>query len=212
MSEVECELQRCRALYAELVLLSNLPSLGERQLLLAGFRALALDHLRSIFVLCADGSFGSAFALFRPLIETMVRGEWLAFCAEDKYCRAFMAGKYDRGCISFREMTRSLDQTLDIGPRYRIIESYFLSMADFTHTGHAAIIPRFEALSLERGSLPPHEVVQLLRQATRMTALHVCVALKGAHERETAERIASSLQALRSSPAASASATSWDQE
>ena len=67
MSEVEYELQRCRAMYAELVLLSNLPSLGERQLLLAGFRALALDHLRSIFVLCADGSFRSAFALFRPL-------------------------------------------------------------------------------------------------------------------------------------------------
>lgn len=115
MSEVECELQRCRALYAELVPLSNLPSLGERQLLLADFRAQALDHLRSIFVLCAEGLFGSAFALFRPLVETMVRGEWFAFCAEDAYCRAFMVGKYDRGCISFREMTRSLDQIVDMG-------------------------------------------------------------------------------------------------
>ena len=181
-------LQHCFKVYQALVQYSSLPVLDERQIVLAAFRSLALEHLRSILLLASEGMDRSALALFRPLMETIVRGEWLCFCAESTYCEAFMHGKYDRGHISFRAMARAVDQAVDMGSRHETIENFFVSMSDFTNTGYAAIVPHLGVKDSTTASLPSSQLEQCVQQATKLTALHVRVALQAAQHYESAAK------------------------
>lgn len=188
------ELQRCRAIHAELLAVQGVPALDERQLLLAGFRSLALEHLGSVLGLCTEGRVGSALALIRPLIETVVRGEWLCFCADDLQCQHFMEGRFDRGCIAFRQMTRAVDNVLALGPRLQAIEELNRSMADFTQTGYEAVVPRFETGQLKGTCLPEQKLQSILRTSTLLVASHVDVALRAAQTHSSAAALMQSLE------------------
>ena len=196
-------LEQSYKFYRDLSRSAKIPAMDQRHLLLSSFRSLALEHFGSILNLCQAGLTGSALALYRPLRETIIRGEWLCFCAETSYCEAFMLGTYDRGRLSLRVMAREVDKVLDLGPRLVDSELFFHSMSDFTHAGHAVIVPR---LGVEAGSHSPYPdamLLELLRQATALTAQHVSVALRATQQNKAADDIVQSLAAMQRGSATS---------
>lgn len=190
LPEVKAALDRGTDVYLELVKHTPGTATEERLLLLGAYRSLALDHFRSILVLCQAGDCtGSAFALFRPLVETVVRGEWLCFCASVAQCEAFMRRKFDRGCVSFRTMTREIDQAVGLGARLVPFEQVYLDMSDFTHTGYDAVVPRLSDNGKPGQCYCPEQTVLLLTQATKITALHVSLSLQMAGQKDDADAV-----------------------
>ena len=148
------------------------PQANERMLLLMAFRSLALEHLSAILVLCDSGlAVASAFALLRPLIETVVRGEWLCHVAEDSLCEAFLHQRFDRGCASFRAMATDVDRTISEGPRLLPFVEAYLRLSDFTHTGYDAVIPRLGRTSSAPDLYGPDQIVFVLEQASQIASL-----------------------------------------
>lgn len=195
-TELTSYLDRCHKVQKSLLASAAIPALDEHQVLLAAFRSLAVEHLGSMLSLCRMGQIAGAMALFRPLVETVARGEWLCFCAEVAYCEAFVSGKYDRGYVSFRTMARAVDQSLAIGPRLEPLEEVFTSMSDFTHTGHGVIVPRLGLQSATSDFYTLAQITSIVRQATTTTALHVAVGLRAAQQHAKASRIVQSVEDL----------------
>ena len=68
----------------------GLRPLGDLRTMVA-FQAgcLALEHSRAVQILIAHGRLPSAFALFRPQFESLVRGIWLLHAASDNWIQKF---------------------------------------------------------------------------------------------------------------------------
>ena len=102
------------------------------------------EHHRSIMLLVANRLYGSAFALARPIYETLVRGLWIWQCATEEQIQKII-DKDDIGLplsellsdIEEKEESKYLGQELN-----KVKEKHWKSLSSFTHTGFHQIARR----------------------------------------------------------------------
>ena len=165
----------------------------ERAALVMAFGSMAMEHFRSIVMLVESRvALGSALALFRPLLDAIIRGEWLYFCASDLERRSFLERKLQLDSSPFRtnkpgkqDMARELDVRLGLTNRFELYAPFYSQMCDYTHTGHEAVARRISSDGGIEPSYPESQIRSLLSHASMAVVLHyeiLCDAL-GEQER-----------------------------
>jgi len=159
------ELMRfCAATLHELVMPANL-----RSRTAAACLGVVLDHQHAITILVANERMASAFALVRPVFESLLRGIWLTHCATDDQVELFSTGR------SRPEVDRLL-KDIENKPGYdekglsAIKVSAWSSMCEYTHTGGLQI-QRWQTESSVEPKYNKDEVEEVLAFANLFASL-----------------------------------------
>ena len=189
-------LARVNRIFEELIKIApNERSSGIRTTLLALFTSLALEHFRAIVILVESSvATGSAFALFRPLLESVTRGEWLYLCANDLEHEAFT-----RDALRFKslpQLAAEVDTKSGLGSWLTKYTQSYTHLCDFTHGGLLAVGNRLTA----EGSIEPNykesRIMLLLDNSARMIVLHFAILAKVDGDAGLADRYAALLASL----------------
>ena len=140
----------------------SLPA-DDRSLLAVGCFDVALEHQGAIALIFSAELYGSAFALLRPLTESLVRGLWLLNCATDIEMNKFKKGKLDK---TFGQLVKEFEAK--IGTPDGVLSSFkktaWTALNGFTHTGFYQVSRRHGNERVE-GNYPDHELVNALSVA-----------------------------------------------
>jgi hypothetical protein len=146
--------------------LSGAHSGGVRIVLAATFISVAMSHHKSILVLLQDdGLVGSAFALFRPLVEAIYRGLFTAFLANDSQVEMIRIGEgsYPR----FSELAKSLDGMLNADGFFSAYSGKTWStLCGYTHTGLEQLCQRIDSNATIRANYDLTNVNQMVNSST----------------------------------------------
>jgi len=102
---------------------------------------LCLEHQQGIHTLVDNGIVGSAFALYRPMLEAYVRGLWCLLCASDGQVDAFLRGGEPP---PFGKLIEVIEQHPQFqgGGLSRIKKAQWTTLCAFTHGGSTQIHAR----------------------------------------------------------------------
>jgi hypothetical protein len=144
----------------------NLPGDNRRMQMAFACLDIAIEHQAGIAVLCDQPFWGSAFALVRPLLDSFIRGIWLARCASDAQAARFEKHGPEK---SFGDLVSEAEKALGhtAGLLTRLKRSSWGMMSDFTHTGFQHILRRHSPGALGP-SYPVGERVRVMRLATAL--------------------------------------------
>lgn len=118
--------------------------------LVYAYLAIALEHQHAILNLTALRLHGSAFALFRPQVETGFRGLWANLCATEEQI-AGIAKRGEEPFPHFRAMADELEHAYDSGGWLASFASHWSTLNGYTHSGLEQLGRRFG----EDGNLQP---------------------------------------------------------
>lgn len=114
-----------------------------KNILLMAYVDIALEHHESISLLMRSKLFGSAFALARPLFETMFRALWINKCATQDQIEE-VANRDDAKFPNIAQMVQLIDQSYSTGPFFTSIkQTGWATMCSYTHSGLLQITRRF---------------------------------------------------------------------
>jgi hypothetical protein len=138
------------------------PVTGDRKIqVLAALFSLAVEHQSSIITLFGKGNGGSAFALVRPLTETVYRAFWGYFCADTAQYAKILAdnrraypGFEDMG----KEINRKLTDTNAFGDFFTTHAQAFSALSSYTHSGMMQIGRRFDSVGNLRGTFSQDDI------------------------------------------------------
>lgn len=144
----------------------------ERAELVMLFSSVAYEHFQAITMLSSHRAlFGSAMALFRPLLETIIRGEWLYFCVDESTRTAFRNQKLTLDSSPFKKMAPDLDRRS--GAEWLgSYAPYYGKMCDYTHTGRDAVVRRNFTFDPESVKPLESQIRALLSQSAMAVVLH----------------------------------------
>jgi hypothetical protein len=136
---------------------------GERNALLLGYWALAFDFHKGILSLLQTKYFGSAFALVRPLVESMLRAH-LVLMGDDKELARLQEDDYR---IDFKAIALRIDSVFGLeGLMQKFLNDNARDgLHSYTHSGALQIGRRFDGYDL----IPNYgddEIVEVIRLAT----------------------------------------------
>ncbi len=145
----------------------------------------ALEHFRAIVILCEGKvAIGSAFALFRPLLDTVMRAEWLGSCVTaedfDALIKELPSFRFKR----FGPMARELDAQHGKGQYFEDFTGHvYEALCGFTHSGFEQIAHRFGEDGSISPSYPENKIGMLVDNASRVILIHFCWAcdFRGLH-------------------------------
>ncbi|AYR25346.1 DUF6988 family protein [Herbaspirillum rubrisubalbicans] len=124
----------------------DLPA-DERSLIALGCFDVAIEHQAAIALLCSSELYGSAFALLRVLVESLIRGMWLRRCATDQQIRKFKTGDIDR---SFKQLVADIEPKLGRSEVLSSLKTHvWKTMSGFTHTGFHQVSRRHNSGKVE---------------------------------------------------------------
>jgi hypothetical protein len=130
---------------------------------------LSYEHAASIDILCDQGRYGSAAALFRSCAEAYIRGSWVLYCATDvEVTNTLESNKKGKPLSTLVNELIIKDQGYDFLTRYaksslkNILDS--LSHGKSTQIGH-----RFDGNSI--GFINDPEVIKVLIQEACLFSL-----------------------------------------
>jgi hypothetical protein len=131
------------------------------QMSLAHYR-IVFDHHNAIARLLELELHASAFALARPLYESLVKGLWISHFADDTTAEKYAVGKEldDIERLTKRLLEADLPSVVTSHVR-RIKERYWKALSSLTHGGHAQV---HRWLNPE-GVAPNYQVVELTELA-----------------------------------------------
>jgi len=117
-------------------------NLDTKTTLLGAYVDIALEHHEAILLLIKAKLFGSAFALVRPLVETMLRALWINAVAKKSQIGKASRDKLKFPCMS--QMLTEIDQTYDTGSLFQTFKgSNWRAMCSYAHSGALQIGRRF---------------------------------------------------------------------
>jgi hypothetical protein len=109
-----------------------------RTTLLALFTSLAMEHFRGIVLLIeSQVAVGCAFALLRPLLESIARGEWLYLCGTEADRDAFITGNLQ--FKGLQQLAKDVDEAAGVGLWLGNYTKSYTHLCDFTHGGILAV-------------------------------------------------------------------------
>ena len=119
---------------------------------------IAIEHQAAIALLAGASLYGSAFALLRVLVESLVRGLWLQSCATDAEIEKFKRGKLDK---TFAKLAEEFETKIETpsGVLSNFKATAWDALNGFTHTGFHQVSRRHSVGRVE-GSYPDHEVAK----------------------------------------------------
>lgn len=164
------------------------------------FSSVAYEHVQSIVFLSQHRAcFGSAMALFRVLLETIIRGEWLYFCATDQERLSFAQKSLQLDSNPFKRMAAQLDEKHGL-MRFADYEPFYAQMCDYAHTGHDAICRRTYGYGALLPKSTEPQIRALLSQSCLALVIHfevLCDALGDQHRFDQLALIAASINLVR---------------
>ena len=190
-------LKRTNRIFEELVRIAPDERMADNKTtLLALFTSLAMEHYRAILILVeSQVAVGSAFALFRPLLEAIARGEWLYLCGTEEDRIAFIRG--DLQLKGLRQLAIEVDDKTGVGSWLGNYTKSYTHLCDFTHGGLLAVGSRLTP----QGSIEPNykesRIRLLLDNAARMLVLHFAILAQVDGDELVAERFAALFTVLR---------------
>jgi hypothetical protein len=114
---------------------------GRKQQIASACFDVAIEHQAAIALLCKLKHFGSMHALMRILIESVVRGLWILYCATDAELDIFEKRGIE---MHFGDLTAEIEKT--IGSNQPTLSQMkvkvWREMNDFTHTGYIQVTRR----------------------------------------------------------------------
>jgi hypothetical protein len=174
---------------------------GDKETLLMTFNSLIMEHFRAICILCrSQMAIGSAFALFRPLVDAVLRGEWLYLCATPTQMEQFMNRTLDLSRIRFRTMAAEVDCAAQIGRHMEDFADVYRQMCDYTHTGHDAVVHRFAADGGIEPTYPEEKIRLLVTEAAQITLTHFVVVCTATAHDDSVSRLLELFDLLGSQP------------
>ncbi|MBB5329806.1 DUF6988 family protein [Tunturiibacter gelidoferens] len=174
---------------------------ADKETLLMTFNSVVIEHFRAICILCrSQMAIGSAFALFRPLVDAALRGEWLYLCASPEQMERFMMRSFDLGSIKFSTMAGDVDRAAGIGRRMEDFTGVYRQMCDFTHTGHDAVVRRLAPDGGIEPTYPEEKIRLLVTQAASVALLHFIVVCKATAHDDVVPRLMELLPLLEGAP------------
>ena len=172
----------------------------DRPTLFASFLSLAQSHHEAIMVLCRhDRLIGSAYALFRPLVEVTNRGLFVAFLATPEQIEQIKRGETPYGNVD--ALASKLDDKFKTEGLFagHAGEAWGM-MCGFTHGGLEQLIRRVG----ENGEIGCHfepEDIQHLLASSTSVLVRTAIQFLGAMNRlEASEAVSAKYVALYSTP------------
>jgi hypothetical protein len=145
----------------------------------------ALEHHTATMLLIRSSLFGSAFALLRSIVEIVVRGVWIATCANDAQIKKFR--EKDELDMSFGAMSKAIDAACGIDFFQNLKTKTWDALNSYTHTGALQLGRRFNGDKLEP-SYRDGEKIEVIRMSTTMLLMIVRPFLaKHGHNNEATE-------------------------
>jgi hypothetical protein len=161
------------------------------------FSSIAYEHAQSILFLSSHrGFFGSAMALFRPLLETIIRGEWLYFCASDENCIEFANDQLHLDSNPFKRMSVDLDTKFGV-PRFDTYKPFFSKMCDYTHTGHDAVSRRSYPYSEPSPDYIEAQIRSLLDQSCLALVMHFEMICDAIGDQDAFEKLSKLFESIK---------------
>ena len=131
-----------------------------RPVWVAGSIAQALEHHQAIALLIDRQLTGSAFALVRPLVETVVRAHWInAVASDEQVKRARDDDKYV--FPSMKDMSAAVGRAYDADELFQGMTAEWEAMCSYTHSGARQIGRRFTGTQV-KANYKPAAIVQVL--------------------------------------------------
>jgi hypothetical protein len=119
-----------------------------RPVWVAGSIAQALEHHQAIALLIDGQLTGSAFALVRPLVETVVRAHWInAVASDEQVKRARDDDKY--AFPSMKNMSAEVGRAYDADELFQGMTAEWDAMCSYTHSGARQIAYRFTGTNVK---------------------------------------------------------------
>jgi hypothetical protein len=178
MSEVEDACKRSTELRETLwaLLLRHKYPDDIKSKLLEGYVATALEHHEAIVLLIQSNLAGSAFALVRPVHETMVRAFWINGVADDKQIEGAWHDKNVFPCMA--QMLAAIkpryfgDTPSDSATEFfQALKEPWRAMCSYTHSGALQLGRRFTN-DVVKPKYPEGEVLEVLNSTiTKVTLL-----------------------------------------
>ena len=170
---------------------------GEKEVLLMTFGSLVMEHFRAILMLAhSQMATGSAFALFRPLVDAISRGQWLYLCASPEQTERFMKRELDLSSIGFKNMAASVDVVVGEGVWLSSFLGIYKQMCDYTHTGHDAVACRLAGDGGIEPTYPEDRVRTLVITSARIVLLHFITACKHAGHKDSVIKLTAAFTLL----------------
>lgn len=151
-------------------------SVGPRTQPLLAYVGLGLEHVDSIIILMKHGNVGSALALYRPVIEILLRGSWTAACANDEQVQAMR--KDDFRFPDSVTLVKDLDKALGTEDLFHgLHRQTWNALNSYTHAGMLQLASRYS-----KGELTPEyredEKISAINSSLIATALLVALVLR----------------------------------
>jgi hypothetical protein len=133
LDRAEAWMKRSHALTNQMTFLSS-----NRTRVSIALLNLSVEHQMAIYTLANHQLFGPAFALFRPQMETCVRGTWYLRCATDTQVEDFVNGKDPP---KMDALVADIEETQDYGTGMlaKFKGGMWRELCDYTHGGIAQI-------------------------------------------------------------------------
>jgi hypothetical protein len=127
---------------------------------------MAMSHHESILVLLRDDRLtGSAFALFRPLVEAIFRGLFTGFLATEAQVQEIKVGR--EPYPPFNEVAASLDKLFKAGGFFSQYGGQtWKTLCGYTHTGLEQLCRRVKPGGLIQANYEPTAINEVVNSST----------------------------------------------
>jgi hypothetical protein len=135
-----------------------------RNVVLVGFISQAIEHQEAVLLLVSRDLVGSAFALARPIIETMYRGLWIDKCATDEEVQRFI--KQDKIDPTIATLAKAIDEKYETHGAFERLKTRSWDLLNsLRHTGMHQVRRRFTA----KEARPSYTEAQIIQATTAAT-------------------------------------------
>ena len=143
--------------------------------------AVSQQHHNSILILLSRNPplQATAFALLRPLVESVIRGLWLSHIATDTQVEDYVNSGTK---LDMASMMKKLDSVTELTAFQSIYKDNWSSLSAYTHTGELQVQPWFKTNDIEP-SYSEAEISELIRLSglTAELAFQAVVAITSEH-------------------------------
>jgi hypothetical protein len=151
---------------------------------------LTIEHQAGISVLAEQPLWGPVYELLRPMLDSFIRGLWLAGCASEADLDSFEDDKLT--FTPFDKYINEVEAKMARGQRgllRRIKDSSWKNLCDFTHTGFQHVARR-NSPTTTGPNYEPAELVQVLNFASALGLGAACqqAEFAGKSERSNSSR------------------------
>ncbi len=166
-------------------------NLGERKIyLLAAYLDIVIEHHAAIDLLVKNERFGSAFALLRPVAETIYRSAWVNACATSQQLDQLVEDdNFD--FPKLKNMMEKVDLTYSTDGFFQNVKSdSWKAMCSYAHSGLLQITRRFGG---EDGHIGPNyseaEILEVLKGSSTFLFLLAILFFKSTNYKDQASEI-----------------------